>query len=174
MSEDQYRLERGLASSFRLNLQHYLIHRLFGYLLHPAVDINKPDLRVADIATGTGYFTNSYLFHHIVIGFILGWSANPSRSIWLTELAQELPPTSRLDGFDISSEPFPQENNLPRNVTLHVGNCLKPPPQEFHEKYDIVHLRLLKPVVVDDDPGPVVEHVKALLSEFENTIFSDP
>lgn len=41
-------------TNFRLNLQHKLWIDIFGYLLHPDIPISKPDLKLADIGTGTG------------------------------------------------------------------------------------------------------------------------
>ncbi len=37
-----------------LNYNHWLITRLSGYLLHPKVDVQSPDLCVADVGAGTG------------------------------------------------------------------------------------------------------------------------
>ena len=50
-------------SIYRLNLQHYLWTQMFGYLLHPSIDIDKSqeNLKVADIGTGTGWVETSPL-----------------------------------------------------------------------------------------------------------------
>lgn len=37
-----------------MNLLHSLLVKLFGYVIHPTIPIDKEDLRVADIGTGTG------------------------------------------------------------------------------------------------------------------------
>jgi ubiquinone/menaquinone biosynthesis C-methylase UbiE len=66
-----------------LNEQHFRLEKSFGFLVHPAIplDKNKSGIRIADIATGTG--------------------------IWLTEAARGFPESWQFDGFDISSAQFP-------------------------------------------------------------------
>ena len=39
----------------RLNLQHYLWKDQTGYLIHPSVPLSNPNIKIADIGTGTGY-----------------------------------------------------------------------------------------------------------------------
>ena len=39
----------------RLNLQHYLWKDQTGYLLHPSIPLSNPNIKIADIGTGTGY-----------------------------------------------------------------------------------------------------------------------
>lgn len=42
----------------RLNLQHYLWKDSLGYNIHPDIPIrDKEDFRIADIGTGTGYYS---------------------------------------------------------------------------------------------------------------------
>lgn len=38
----------------RLNLQHFLWKQQLGYNLHPQIPTDSPDLKIADVATGTG------------------------------------------------------------------------------------------------------------------------
>ena len=38
----------------RINLHHYLCVELFGYLTHPEIPTADPNLKVADVGTGTG------------------------------------------------------------------------------------------------------------------------
>ncbi|KUI73775.1 hypothetical protein VM1G_11939 [Cytospora mali] len=38
----------------RINHMHTLWTKIFGYAVHPKIPINKPDLCVADVGTGTG------------------------------------------------------------------------------------------------------------------------
>lgn len=54
-ASDPYRLNRDVAASTRLSLQHYIWKENMGYLLHPAIDVSRPDLTIADVGTGTGY-----------------------------------------------------------------------------------------------------------------------
>lgn len=39
----------------RLNLQHYLWKDQAGYLVHPSIPLTSPNLKIADVGTGTGY-----------------------------------------------------------------------------------------------------------------------
>lgn len=39
---------------FRINLHHYLCVELFGYHIHPDIPTADPNLKVADVGTGTG------------------------------------------------------------------------------------------------------------------------
>ncbi|KAH8680793.1 S-adenosyl-L-methionine-dependent methyltransferase [Xylariales sp. PMI_506] len=114
-ANDDYRLSREPTESKRLDEQHRLYIKSFGYLLHPLiVDRLPPSPHIADIATGT--------------------------AVVLRDLATELP-MAQLHGFDISTKQFPA--NLPSNITLHIADCKRPFPPEFHGKFDVVHLRLL-------------------------------
>jgi ubiquinone/menaquinone biosynthesis C-methylase UbiE len=51
-----------------------------GCLIHPAISIDKPKLRTADIATGT--------------------------TVWLLDVTKPLPKDCELHGFDLSTEQF--------------------------------------------------------------------
>jgi len=92
--------------------------------------------KVADIATGTGIF--------------------------LLDLAKILPAASELHGFDISPAQFPQAD-VPANIQFHLADAKKPFPSEFHEKFDVVHLRLLIPAMSGDDWETVTQNVCMLL-----------
>ena len=54
MSNDVYRIGRGIIPSLRLNLQNYVWKETLGYDLHPRIETNCSKLRVADVGTGTG------------------------------------------------------------------------------------------------------------------------
>ncbi|KAE8135100.1 hypothetical protein BDV38DRAFT_294915 [Aspergillus pseudotamarii] len=62
-----YVLTRDYLNNNRINLHHYLCVELFGYHTHPDIPTADPNLKVADVGTGTG--------------------------IWLTDLARRLPMT---------------------------------------------------------------------------------
>jgi hypothetical protein len=49
-------------------------------------------------------------------------------------------------------------------MSLHALDILKPVPEEFKGKYDIVHARLLLPLVKNNDPTPVLKNMFSLLS----------
>ncbi|KAL2038437.1 hypothetical protein N7G274_008776 [Stereocaulon virgatum] len=113
--QDSYVFNRGHKSTVRLNYQHFWMKQLCGYLIHPTIPTQSPNIRIADIGTGTG--------------------------IWPLELSHELPGTARIDGFDISPAQYPHRNWLPANVILHVHNAFAPFPQEYVGVYDVVHVR---------------------------------
>ncbi|KAL9615980.1 MAG: hypothetical protein Q9160_009104 [Pyrenula sp. 1 TL-2023] len=135
---DGYVLSRGYLPSSRLNLQYYLWQNTVGYHLHPSVPQERPDLKIAEVATGTG--------------------------LWLSELSKTLPSTVQLDGFDVSSDQFPHPTFLPHNVRLQVADAREDPAPSICGVYDVVHLRLLLAVVENDDPGPFIRHCQKLLS----------
>jgi hypothetical protein len=62
--------------------------------------------------------------------------------IWLEELPAQLPnKATRLDAFDISAAQFPPEEQRVGQYMLH--DILKPFPEEFHDVYDLVHVRYM-------------------------------
>ncbi|KAK2750319.1 hypothetical protein FQN57_003799 [Myotisia sp. PD_48] len=133
-----YMLDRGYFAASRLNFQFYLWKESLRFSLHPCISIPvKENLRIADIATGTG--------------------------IWLLDLARELPPSARLDGFDISLANAPSRQWCPSNVTLRQWNIFDEVPEELIGKYDIVHLRLLILVVENSDPRPIIRKAFKML-----------
>jgi len=92
--------------------------------------------KIADVATGTGIF--------------------------LLDLAKTLPTASEFHGFDISSAQFPKAQ-VPANVQFHVADAKKPFSPEFHEKFHVVHLRLLIAAMSGDDWKTVTQNVCMLL-----------
>ncbi|GAQ03970.1 hypothetical protein ALT_1291 [Aspergillus lentulus] len=137
-ASDPYRLNRNVAASTRLSLQHYIWKENMGYLLHPCIDVSRPDLAIADVGTGTG--------------------------IWILDLLRQLP-NAKLHGFDISSEQYPAPGFLPPNVSLSKLDILGEIPEEYREKFDVVHARLLVQVVnqAGSDPVPVIQNMMKLL-----------
>ena len=85
--------------------------------------------------------------------------------VWLCDLSNDLPSSSQLDGFDISDSQFPVPESLPSKVKLYAQDAAAEPPRELHGQYDIVHLRLFLSVIVDNDPGSVLNFCHKLLSE---------
>ncbi|MCJ1416979.1 hypothetical protein MMC32_003318 [Xylographa parallela] len=127
----QYGLSRAFAASVRLNCQHLLWKANTGYLLHPEIPVTD-GLRIADIGTGTG--------------------------MWPIEVSKTLPPSTQLDGFDISGDQFPPAEWLPANVHLSTADAFAPVPEHMVGKYDVVHLRMMVIVV----KGP--KELEALMS----------
>ncbi|KAJ5144976.1 hypothetical protein N7448_002368 [Penicillium atrosanguineum] len=87
-----------------------------GYLFHPVIE-QHDNMRIADVGTGTG--------------------------IWLRDLADALPNTCQLDGFDLSNIMFPSKDALPANIAFHHQNLLLPFPDEYIGKYDVVNVRVM-------------------------------
>ncbi|EAL92058.1 hypothetical protein KXX16_002394 [Aspergillus fumigatus] len=137
-ASDPYRLNRNIAASTRLSLQHYIWKENMGYLLHPSIDVSRPDLAIADVGTGT--------------------------AIWILDLLRQLP-NAKFHGFDISSEQYPAPGFLPPNVSLSKLDILGEIPEEYREKFDVVHARLLVQVVnqAGSDPVPVIRNMMKLL-----------
>jgi SAM-dependent methyltransferase len=92
---------------------------------------------IADVATGTG--------------------------VWLLEIAPKLPPSSRLDGFDISTAKFRPKDKLPANVKLQCGDARSPFPEELHGQYDVVHVRLVVLALKADEWAKVAANLLPLL-----------
>ncbi|TVY84819.1 N-methyltransferase tcpN [Lachnellula suecica] len=136
--EPKYLLIRGMYPSIRLNLQHYLWKYGLGYNLHPQIPLTGANCKIADLGTGTG--------------------------IWLLDLAQQVPDSTQLYGFDISDSQYPHEEHLPRNVHLSVLDHLSPnPPIELQGIFDVVHLRLFLGNVPGGDPTGFLKHALKLL-----------
>ncbi|MCJ1225629.1 hypothetical protein MMC12_002278 [Toensbergia leucococca] len=135
---DPYVLNRNVAATARLNLQHYIWKEEMGYLLHPSIPNDRENLRVADVGTGTG--------------------------IWLLDIAHNLPASAQLEGLDISLDQTPPTSWLPPNVSFHHFNIFHEIPEDLVEQYDIVHVRLLILVVQNNSPVPVLRQLLKLLS----------
>lgn len=102
---------------------------------------------------------------HIVLGAHYVGGANQQHRIWLVDLANYLPPSAHIDGFDIDVTQCPPKEWLPSNVSVHTVDCLAPLPQHLLEKYDIVHVQLFHLAVHNNDPGPIIQNLLGLLSE---------
>jgi SAM-dependent methyltransferase len=125
----------------RLNRQHKLFKKMTHGLLPTIISeclstLGRPPT-IADVGTGTGN--------------------------WLRDLACTLPPTSRLDGYDLDTTKFPEGTELPTNVKLSRGDVLKPFPAELSGMYDLVHVRLLMYALKADEWEQAVSHMRTLL-----------
>jgi SAM-dependent methyltransferase len=103
-----------------------------------ASKLTDPNVHVADVGTGTGIF--------------------------LSKLAETVPASATLHGFDISEAQFPKSAQNSHNIGLSVADAKIGFPPEHKGIYDIVHLRLLSPGMASDtDWSRVVENVMSLL-----------
>jgi hypothetical protein len=80
------------------------------------------------------------------------------------DLAEHLPKTIQLDGYDISSSQYPSEAVLADNMSLNVLDAFGDVPPHLAGKYDVVHLRFWCCVVKGDDPSLLIRHAMNLLS----------
>ncbi|RYC55860.1 hypothetical protein CHU98_g10347 [Xylaria longipes] len=62
-------------------------------------------------------------------------------AIWLRQLARILPVSAELVGLDFDTSKFPEPEELPSNIRLGFGDAYKPFPDEYRERFDVVHLR---------------------------------
>lgn len=90
---------------------------------------------IADVATGTG--------------------------AWLFELTETLPQTTTYVGFDISSKGFPHTH--PPNISFEIQDALKPFDSEWHDHFDVIHIRLLLSIMTDETWAVIVRNVVPLL-----------
>jgi hypothetical protein len=110
------------------------------YLLHPSIPTNNPDLKVAEIGVGT--------------------------CIWLIELSRSLPPTTTLDGLDISFAQCPPKEWLAPNISWITHDVFAEPPKELIEKYDVIHVQLFITILRDGNPVPMLKNLMKMLSKF--------
>ena len=83
--------------------------------------------------------------------------------LWLCDLEMESPGLHQLHGFDISSDCFISPKHLPKSVQLKLLDATKPLPAELRGQFDVVHIRLLQSIILDNDPSNIICHCKELL-----------
>ncbi|KAI0426047.1 S-adenosyl-L-methionine-dependent methyltransferase [Xylaria sp. FL1042] len=127
--------------SGRLDFQHRFFDDVMNNELLPLHIANElaenPSPRICDVATGTG--------------------------IWLKELAKTLPVSAELVGLDFDVSKFPELEELPPNVRLSFGNAYEPFPEEFRNRFDVVHLRHFVLAAKKDHCVPLVRNLLSLL-----------
>ena len=133
-------LRRDSEESKRLDAQHAYMRLLaHGYLVQPSIP--RTGLRkVADVGTGTG--------------------------IWLREVKQEIAASDAsvgFVGFDISPLQFPQDA-LP-GVDFVVHSVTNAFPSQYHETFDLVHVRLLSYALKAQELRQAIENVIQILRE---------
>ena len=143
--EEAYMLPRNSQESKRLNFQHdFLCNLSNGHLIHSSIACK--DLRtIADIATGTG--------------------------IWLQELAESGAISTKAEndvkasfvGFDISPQQFPAQADLPSDMKFVVHDMTEPFPQQYHERFDLVNIRLVSYAIKAVDLEKTVRNVLQII-----------
>lgn len=94
-----------------------------------------------------------------------------SYSVWLDDVSKTLENTPTrsgnersYDGFDISSSMFPAVPQ--KGMSFHIQNMFEAFPEEFHGKYDFVHLRFVIGAAKEDAYKVITQNLLSLLSEY--------
>src|SRR5207245_1707361 len=66
---------------------------------------------------------------------------------------------------------FPPRYFWPWNVRLGVLDSLTDPPLTLVNQYDVVHVRMWASNLKENDIGPLVRHIKLLLSESFHDVY---
>ncbi|KAL9059750.1 MAG: hypothetical protein Q9162_001051 [Coniocarpon cinnabarinum] len=130
-------MTRSQTEAERLDDQFEVLTENIGYHIHP--DVVKrfpPNPTIADVGTGTGLFA--------------------------IQASQQLPNAS-FHALDISDKLFPPQSKLPQNVHLGVYNIHDPPPPQYQNKFDLVHVRLIVAGMQPNDWAPAVQHLLQML-----------
>ena len=137
-------LQRDHEESTRLNTQHRFMRALSNdHLIHPSIPLQDVQA-IADVGTGTG--------------------------MWLRDTASQLLSSERatadieFSGFDISAQQFPRD--VSPGMNFHVHNIVESFPPQFHEKFDVVHVRLLSYAIKAKDLENVVRNVVQILRQY--------
>jgi ubiquinone/menaquinone biosynthesis C-methylase UbiE len=126
-----------LNLSNRLDEQHHITTKTFGFLIHPNIPLISPTIKIADIGAGSG--------------------------IWLLDVAKSLPSTCQLTGFDVSSLGFPPAQALPPNVSFQIQDMLLPFPASEIGSYDVVAVRFVSAATTRAEWALAIENVMTLL-----------
>ena len=87
--------------------------------------------------------------------------------MWLIELAKNVAPSTRLDGFDISTNQYPVTEWLPNNVSLKTLDAFSSLPESLIGSYDVVHIRLFCLVVKSrEELNTLIRNLISMLSKY--------
>lgn len=144
-SNEPYMSQRDREESQRLNTQHEFLRALCSdHLIHPSIQCESLKA-IADIGTGTG--------------------------VWLQDVAHDLLASGEafkdieFVGFDVSAQQFP--HNEKPGMEFVVQSIAEPFPQQYHEKFDLVHIPLLSYAIKTEDLVKAVENVVQILREYQ-------
>ncbi|KAF8816528.1 hypothetical protein BYT27DRAFT_7182104 [Phlegmacium glaucopus] len=136
----------------RLHLQHRIIKQSFEDRLILAPVRLDPGSVVLECGTGSGQYMISSL-PHVTTKIILG--------IWILDVAEELPSTVKLHGFDIESRLFPRSH--PDNTSFSKASVTSL-PDEWDETFSFVHQRLLVAALQKSDWQRAISEMYRVLS----------
>ena len=124
-------------------------YRTIGYFIHPSIRQRLgANARIADVGTRTG--------------------------AWLLALSREMPATVQLDGYDPSDVQFPDQRDLPPNVSFTIADARKPFPLHLHGTYDVVHVRLQVSAMERDHWLLMADHCSVLLKPGGSIQWEEP
>jgi hypothetical protein len=63
----------------------------------------------------------------------------------------------------MSPNSFIAAEHLPKRVQLKAVDAAKPPPKKLKGQFDVVYVRLLQSVIMNDDPSWAISHYVELL-----------
>lgn len=91
--------------------------------------------------------------------------------IWLHDVSNILGDTPTKSGnersyhgFDISSGMFPTVPQ--KGISFHLQDMFKSFPEEFHGKFDLVHIRFVVAAITEDTYKDIVKSILPLLSRY--------
>ncbi|KUI58944.1 Demethylmenaquinone methyltransferase [Cytospora mali] len=132
-----YIFTRDYLDNNRINLMHSLWTKVFGYVIHPKIPTKLDGLRVADVGTGTG--------------------------IWLFDVRDQVAKSAQFVGLDISFDAAPHPKTIPSNITFQHWNVKEDLPEEYIAAFDIVHVRFLSFVLLNEEVQGVTEKLFRML-----------
>lgn len=100
------------------------------------------------------------------MGILLTLSSIPVNnfSIFALEVAQQFP-AAKVTGLDISPANYPSDWTWPENVSFGLWNVFTPPPEQYCNRFDVVHVRLLTGAAIGKDKHYLLRNLIKLLSE---------
>ena len=162
-NEEAYMLQRNSTESSRLNTQHtFFLALAHGQLIHRSIP-RQNLLAIADVGTGTGVWlretaqelvNDSHRTHEYSAGLVGGGAVHNHEFV----------------GFDISPSQFPHPDDkaVPGNVHVDfvVHDITESFPPQYHDKFDLVHIRLLSYAIKAANLVRVVENAVQILRKF--------
>ncbi|KAK5936625.1 hypothetical protein PMZ80_011090 [Knufia obscura] len=150
---EAYFMSRDAMASARLTLQHQSMVARQGYILHPsiisALDLSSESLsddrrpvQILDLGTGNG--------------------------IWVIDLNASLTSSKRpfeITGLDISDAQFPPKQSWPANTTFATYDIFSDPPEQYTNKFDVIHIKLIMSVLIQNETRKevVISNVRKML-----------